>query len=106
MEVLNPTTGQSCLLPSLPDKRKYHTSAGLEICGGMYTTTSCISFSSSGEWVASHTLLEKREDHVSWDTEEGTIIIGGVHSPTTTEIVRMGEDNVPGFDSKYNREVY
>ena len=104
MEVLNPTIGQSCLLPSLPDKRSYHTSAGLEICGGYDTRTSCITFSSSGEWVTSHTLLEKRHHHVSWDTEEGTIIMGGEYSLTTTEIVRKGEDSVPGFYLEYRTE--
>ena len=103
MEVLNPTTGQSCHLPSLPDKRWLHSSAGLEICGGYYTRTSCITLSSSGEWVTSHTLLEKRFQHVSWVTEEGTIIMGGrVPYSKTTEIVRKGEDSVPGFKLKYH----
>ena len=102
VELFNPTTGQSCELPSLPDNRLYHTSAGLEICGGGYGTwTSCITFS-SGEWVASHHLVEERSDHCSWDTEEGTILLGGVYSSTTTETVKQGvSDGMAGFTLQY-----
>merc|ERR1712098_902600 len=36
VEVLNPSTGKTCSLPSLPDKRESHTSTGLTLCGGLY----------------------------------------------------------------------
>merc|ERR1719369_2527148 len=71
VEVLDPTTGQICSLPSIPEKRYEHAMENLTICGGgAYSGsdaiyTSCITFS-SGEWVTSHSLGEKRYAHSSW----------------------------------------
>merc|ERR1719153_1394297 len=36
VEVFNPTTGQSCELPSLPYQRSRHTMDGMTICGGIF----------------------------------------------------------------------
>ena len=101
MELFNPNTGESCELPSLPDQRRFHTSAGLEICGGYHHPTSCKIFS-SGEWVTSHTLVGKRDESCSWDTEEGTILMGGRDSPSNSETLWEGEyDGVPRFNMHY-----
>ena len=79
-----------------------HTSHSLTICGGEYTETSCISFS-SGVWVPSHSLAEERSYHTSWEREEGTMLIGGDYSPTTTELLTEGsEEGVPAFSLQYS----
>jgi len=110
VEVLDPTTGQICSLPSIPDPRIEHTMVNLTICGGgayyspNTTYTSCITFS-SGEWVTSHSLVEERYSHSSWITEEGTILLGGYFSPNTTEIVTQTEfDASPGFTLQHDFE--
>ena len=74
----------------------------LEICGGgYYTRTTCISFT-SGQWVTSHALTGRRDDHTSWSTEAGIILMGG-YSGMSTDIISQGEyDAMPGFDMQYN----
>ena len=99
-----------CILPSLPDERRGHTSDEGTLCGGHSTRTSCITFS-SGKWVTSHALAEKRY-HTSWNNkEEGKIILmGGVEwmegydsSGRTTETITEGEyDGVLGLSMKYD----
>merc|ERR1711970_1315210 len=83
VEVYSPN--YHCELPSLPDERVGHTSDGATLCGGYYTMSTCITFS-SGKWVTSHTLVDKRRDHTSWNNnEEGkTILMGGQFSRTAT----------------------
>ena len=76
------------------------------ICGGesTITRTTCITFT-SGQWVTSHELTERRGYHTSWSTEAGIVLMGGAYTPFTTEILTEGEyDGVPGFDMQYNTE--
>jgi len=103
VEVFYPTDDkQSCVLPSLPDQRTGHTMDSLEICGGVVTSTTCITFT-SGQWVTSHALTEEREGHTSWSTEAGIVIMGGYYSGMTTELLTEEEyDGVPGFDMQYD----
>ena len=102
VEVLNPTTGKTCSLPSLPDQRGGHTSTGLTLCGGRDTRTSCITFS-SGEWVTSHTLAGSRVYHSAWMTNKNIILIGGWDSGTTSETLIEGVASTePGFKLKYD----
>ena len=107
MEVFYPTDDkQSCVLPSLPDQRRYHTMDSLEICGGVITSTrtTCITFT-SGQWVTSHALAEERYSHNSWSTEAGIVLMGGYSSGRTTEIITEGEyDGVPWFDLQYDTD--
>ena len=103
-EVFQVSTGQSCSLPSLPDDRAGHTSHPLTLCGGYYTPTSCISFS-SGVWVPSHSLAEERYYHTTWLREKGQMLMGGWRSPTTTELLTEGsEEGVPAFSLQYSTE--
>ena len=103
VEVLNPTNGKTCSLPSLPDRRVRHTSTGLTLCGGDYTRTSCITFS-SGEWVTSHTLAEERYYHSAWMTNNNKIIlIGGHYSLNTSETLIEGVASTePSFTPRYD----
>ena len=100
MEVYSPN--HHCVLPSLPDTRVGHTSQEGTLCGGVYTRTTCITFS-SGKWVTSHALAEMRSYHTSWNNkEEGKIILmGGYDSETITH---EKIDGVLGFPMKYSIE--
>jgi len=100
VEVFVPSTGLSCSFPTLLDQRTGHTMDGLLICGGSYTSNrhTCLSFI-SGQWVISHTLVEERYLHTSWQTEQGLVLMGGIISPDTSEIVATsGGQGGPSFD--------
>ena len=106
VEVFVPATGLSCSLPSLPDERFYHSMDSLLICGGYDHSptigTTCLSFT-SGKWITSHSLVHDRNDHVSWQTEQGVVLMGGGGSSHTSEIVAMaGEQGGPSFAMKYS----
>ena len=104
MELFNPRDKTGCLLPSLPDSRVDHTMDSLEICGGRTSqqTSTCITFT-SGQWVTSHALIERRYRHTSWSTDAGIILMGGEYGGMTTEIIIQGEyDAVPGWDMQYS----
>ena len=93
-----------CVLPSLPVEMADHTSDEGTLCGGDYSRNTCITFS-SGKWVTSHALAEERAWHISWSTEAGVILMGGLSSGNTSEIISLGDyDAVPGFDMQYNTE--
>ena len=104
VEVFVPSTGLSCSLPALPDQRSYHTMDSLLICGGWdsSTATTCLSFT-SGQWITSHTLVEERFHHTSWQTEQGLVLMGGQGFPDTSEIVATaGRQGGPSFAMQYS----
>ena len=97
------TPNNQCVLPSLPEEMFAHTSDEGTLCGGEYSSSICITFS-SGKWVTSHALAQERSFHTSWNNkEEGKIILmGGDYSRTTTDTITEGEnDGVPGFPLNY-----
>jgi hypothetical protein len=105
VEVYVPSTGQSCSLPSLPAEREGHTMDSLYICGGGYSSsrTNCLHFS-SGQWYTSHTLVEKRSGHSSWQTDQGLVLMGGRYRGWKygSEIVpTAGEQGGPSFAMHY-----
>ena len=107
-EVFLPATSTSCQLPGLVLPRYYHTQDNLLVCGGdgSDAETSCEEFSpATGTWArTSHTLQQERGDHVSWSVEEGTLLMGGEYSHTTSEIVRHDGTTDTSFDMKYDTE--
>ena len=98
VEVLSLSSGQLCSLPPLPHARWYHTMdtdrESILICGGGEDTNTCLSFI-SGEWVTSHTMME-RAAHTSWQRNKSVVLLGGLPdgSETTSEIVTMEGDQV------------
>ena len=63
---------------------------GLIVCGGGPSSkTTCLTFT-SGEWVVSHTLVNQRMVHVSWQTDQGLLLMGGGNMPLSSELVPMG----------------
>jgi len=104
VEVYQPSTGYSCSLPDLPDDRFGHTmdTDSLYICGGWLTASTCLHFS-SGMWSISHTLVQERAYHSSWEREVGLVLVGGSDSDCT-EIVPVTEGQQGGtyFTMKYH----
>ena len=60
VEAYVPSTGQHCQLPDMPDSRHWHSMEEMTVCGGEYTETSCLTFSSNGIWERTTTLLVER----------------------------------------------
>ena len=84
VEVLSPSgVPLPCSVPPLPDERYEHTQDGLVACGGnnAATFTTCVTLTGGG-WPESHQLRQRREDHSSWRSPAGLLLMGG----TSTEI--------------------
>ena len=104
-EVLFTNGSSICELPAMPQSKNTHTQSGLAACGGYDSGTerSCIKFE-DGSWTTlTDNLVERRDDHSSWVSPDGDILlIGGDYSPTTTEIVYQNGTSSRSFDLKYN----
>ena len=103
--MFRPATATSCLVSaSLVQERQDHSQEGLLLCGGSEALTSCEEFSpATGTWArTSHNLQERRGAHVSWSVEEGTQLMGGEYSGTTSEIVKHDGTTETSFDMKYD----
>ena len=74
-------------------------------CGGgqdSKTEKTCDEWS-EGNWTRqSLSLIEKREDHVSWATASGVYLMGGYYSGYTSELVKEDGSVEEGFKLKYN----
>ena len=104
-EIYNPVTNTSCSLSHShsPDVEHEHSQDGDLACGGYPSKTSCLKWSpASGTWTKSHTLRQKRMNHVSWATASGVYLIGGMISPNTSEKVKLDGSVEEGFDLKYD----
>ena len=77
-----------CSLPPLPTSRYLHTQDGVVACGGATSgdTTSCVTLTAAG-WEETHNLRQERVGHSSWRSPAGLLLMGGIHSPTTTELL-------------------
>ena len=98
--------GSTCTLPDLPPPgRIYHSATGLTLCGGGSeedTKTTCSTF--TGQWETSHQLGVPREDHVSWDSPIGIIILGGYETEaekTTETLSPNSSTTTPAFPLPY-----
>merc|ERR1719300_1802563 len=102
VEVYVPSTGQHCQLPDLPgEKRDWHTMEEMMVCGGYYTRTSCLTLI-DGTWQTTITLLDERDDHSSWASPSGVILLGGEGSPRTSERIQEDGTSVSGFPLEYS----
>ena len=85
-----------CSLPSLPVPRSHHTmdSVGgvLTVCGGQdrddseETASACLQLE-GGVWRKVCSTQQRRSYHCSWLSARGLVLLGGVLSPNTTEVV-------------------
>ena len=102
VEMFVPSSGSTCLLGDLPDRRRFHTLEGGLLCGGgvaMFppwpdTLGNCLTLdTTTGKWHESHNLTRHRGYHVSWSLHQDVILIGGyqgfsLSSSRTSELVR------------------
>jgi hypothetical protein len=104
VEVFVPSTGYSCLMPSLPDDRKDHTMNNMYVCGGddFFARDLCIQFV-EGQWTSLSSTKESRDDHASWLTPQGLVLMGGSYNGgKSTEIITLkGGQGGPGFNLNY-----
>ena len=63
-----------------------HTQNGLIMCGGAEDKLGCYTLTPDGVWQKTHTLINERVHHVSWEMENGVLLIGGAINPDNTEL--------------------
>ena len=66
-----------------------HTQNGLIMCGGKEDKQGCSTLTPDGVWLKTHDLVKERVHHVSWEMEDGVILIGGARSPDDTELGKL-----------------
>ena len=105
VEILQQNGSYWCSLPDLPDIRYKHTQSGLIACGsGGYnsdTETSCLTLT-DGHWMTSHQLQYSRSEHSSWTSQHGVVLMGGLGSTTTTEILHDDGGSSSSFSLKHS----
>ena len=102
-EIYLPSANTSCSLPKLPEERGQHTQDGPWACGGGLddsTEETCDKWS-EGSWTRSHSLDVGSYGHVSWATESGVYLMGGIYSETS-DLVKEDGSVVMGFKLEYN----
>ena len=99
--------GSTCTMPDLPSPgRRFHSATGLTLCGGTVngdTWKTCSTFT-VGQWETSHQLGVQRDNHVSWDSPVGIIIMGGtdIEARQTTETLSPNSSTTtPAFPLAY-----
>ena len=106
VEVLYSGGAPWCRLPSLPDQRLQHSQAGLVTCGGYSSATSCLTFSGAAGWAASHSLLEARRQHCSWASPGGVLLLGGLNTGLSSELLQDGGGgSTEAFPLKYETKL-
>ena len=104
-EVFNPLSGRSCPLPDLPEVTYGHSHCGNLLC----QYKSCLKMNPTGSFSPSPvSLLQRREYPLCWSIPGAgseVMLLGGDHSPTTTEIVSAdGSSTKPSWDLKYKTQ--
>ena len=108
-EIFDPVKKTSCSLPKLPEPRNQHTQDGDLACGGgdgASTTITCVKWSPlEGTWTKSHNGGFSRYGHLSWATDSGVHLIGGVSFLSSKKVMLDGsvEDS---FVLKYSTRFY
>ena len=106
MELYNLFTRTSCVLPELTEERSSHSSVNGVVCGGWdgnSALTSCEDIS-SGSWSSdNYQPIRPRRGHVTWNLPTGEVILlGGLPTERTTDIVYTNGTVVPGFNLEYD----
>jgi len=106
VELFIPSSGDSCLFPSVPDIRENHSMNKMFICGGddFYARDLCIQFV-DGQWKTLSATLDSRDDHSGWLTPEGLVLMGGSYNGgKSTEVIPI-EGGEGGYSFSLNYEV-
>ena len=100
VEVYLPSSSRLCLLPSLARPVVEHSQEGGLLCGGSGDSGACYQLE-GGSWSRTIGLTGTRRAHSSWARRDGGVMLmGGVSTATSTEILRRGV-STPGFTLKY-----
>ena len=102
----NLITKTSCSLPDLPEGRRYPSSDGGVICGGLDSKevqTSCVELK-NGLWSSSkYQAIRPRVFHVSWNMIPGkSLMLLGGRDRRTTDIVHANGNVEKGFPLLYD----
>jgi len=101
-EIFVPSTNTSCNFVRMPTARDEHSQDGFQVCGGDHASGTCDTWiPETGLWTKSQSLRYTRENHHSWVSEDGVILLGGSSSPTTTEMLSNGS-STNHFSLKYS----
>ena len=101
--------GPWCSFPDLHRARFGHTQTGLVACGGggsLGTETTCEKlqidkFIGRVSWFEINKLKKERYYHTSWESPEGTVLMGGLDSGDTTELLDDNGGSSMHFPLKY-----
>ena len=72
--------GTLCSMADFPP-REHHSMSGFTVCGGVArhagnVITSCSTLT-AGVWETTHNMNVRRRDHLSWNSPNGTLLLGG-----------------------------
>ena len=72
--------GTLCSMADWPPRVR-HSMSGFTVCGGSTKTygdtiSSCSTLT-AGEWETTHNMNVRRRDHLSWNSPNGTLLLGG-----------------------------
>ena len=102
--------GTLCSLADGPSRTR-HSMSGFTMCGGAtrYAGSSVYSCSTltAGEWRTSHNMNDHRIDHLSWNSPNGTLLLGGClncdPSYQTTELLSTtSSSSTPAFTLSFD----
>ena len=97
VELYNPKTGSTCLLPDLPDYRVSPVGTGLKVCGGNWDSMNCLLYA-GGNWVIANILTTNRVGSSNYESSHGPIIMGGYDTAANAEAL--------GLSGEYSSEVH
>ena len=94
VEVLNADGTRGCLLPNLPEGRRYHSLSGTSLCGGLARSgrpiANCLRLNSRyNQFQPLENTIKARYGHTSWRSQKKIMLMGGYvyeksFSPTTS----------------------
>ena len=104
VEIFDPSNPSfSCQLSNMTVARAGHAAVGTTVCGGWgYDSIQTCETLNDGQWQVSHSLQEKRVDHVMWQSpSEGVILMSGTWGGTRNTTERL-DGNGTGWGLQHN----
>ena len=87
VEVLNADGTRGCLLPNLPEGRRYHSLSGTSLCGGLARSgrpiANCLRLNSRyNQFQPLENTIKARYGHTSWRSQKKIMLMGGFGDDT------------------------
>ena len=100
-------SGFQCFLPELNIAREFHSQSGLTACGGGYlggwARSNCETLSGNGQWLYSYDLKSERYGHVTWESKNEILLMGGYNNTKTSELLKLDDSNESGTFQQRNK---